>query len=144
MWGLISRPWDHDLSQRQMLNQLSHPGAPILFHLNPYSKSGCSGLQTLWSGSNRQNIKQPFSHWLQAVPLLCVLSLGDWEVPKDEEVRLYSQMRLRQMHRILNGLAFLGMSVLKLPAAYVTCPHSVQQPLSPSSTGHRPGGSPAL
>jgi len=22
--------WDHDLSQRQMLNQLSHPGAPIL------------------------------------------------------------------------------------------------------------------
>ena len=22
-------PWDHNLSPRQMLNQLSHPGAPI-------------------------------------------------------------------------------------------------------------------
>ena len=29
MWDLIPGPWDHDLSQRQMLNQLSHPGAPI-------------------------------------------------------------------------------------------------------------------
>ena len=24
-WGSILGPWDHDLSQRQMLNQLSHP-----------------------------------------------------------------------------------------------------------------------
>ena len=28
MRGLIPGPWDHDLSQRQMLNHLSHPGAP--------------------------------------------------------------------------------------------------------------------
>ena len=27
VWGLISGSWDHDLSQRQMLNRLSHPGA---------------------------------------------------------------------------------------------------------------------
>ena len=27
MQGLIPGPWDHDLSQRQMLNRLSHPGA---------------------------------------------------------------------------------------------------------------------
>ena len=29
-WGLISEPWDHDLSQNQesMLSQLSHSGAP--------------------------------------------------------------------------------------------------------------------
>ena len=26
--GLIPGPWDHDLSQRQMLNGLSHPGTP--------------------------------------------------------------------------------------------------------------------
>lgn len=25
--GLILVPWDHDLSQRQTFNQLSHPGA---------------------------------------------------------------------------------------------------------------------
>jgi len=28
MWDLILGPWDHDLSQRQMLIQLSHPGVP--------------------------------------------------------------------------------------------------------------------
>ena len=28
MWGSIPRPSDHDLSQRQMLKGLSHPGAP--------------------------------------------------------------------------------------------------------------------
>ena len=26
MWGSIPGPWDHDLSQRQMFNRLSHPG----------------------------------------------------------------------------------------------------------------------
>ena len=26
IWDSIPGPWDHDLSQRQMLNQLSHPG----------------------------------------------------------------------------------------------------------------------
>ena len=30
MQGLIPGPWDHDLSQRQMLNHLSHPGTPIV------------------------------------------------------------------------------------------------------------------
>ena len=34
MWGLIPGPWDHDLSQRQRLNQLSHPGAPFILFLN--------------------------------------------------------------------------------------------------------------
>ena len=29
----IPRPRDHDLSQRQTLNQLSHPGAPCLSNL---------------------------------------------------------------------------------------------------------------
>ena len=29
-WGWIPEPWDHDLTWRQKLNQLSHPGAPKL------------------------------------------------------------------------------------------------------------------
>ena len=29
--GSIPGPWDHDLSQRQMLNWLSHPGTPSIF-----------------------------------------------------------------------------------------------------------------
>ena len=29
--GSIGGLWNHDLSQRQMLTQLSHPGAPVLF-----------------------------------------------------------------------------------------------------------------
>ena len=28
MWDSISGPWDHDLSKRERLNWLSHPGAP--------------------------------------------------------------------------------------------------------------------
>ena len=31
MWGSIPRLWHHDLSQRQTLNQLSHPGTPTSF-----------------------------------------------------------------------------------------------------------------
>ena len=27
--GLNSRTWDRDVGQREMLNQLSHPGAPV-------------------------------------------------------------------------------------------------------------------
>ena len=30
MWGLIPGPWDHDLSPRQTLDRLSHPGTPRL------------------------------------------------------------------------------------------------------------------
>nr|XP_055193758.1 sorting nexin-12 isoform X5 [Nyctereutes procyonoides] len=31
MQGSIPGPWDYELSQRQMLNQLSHPGAQVLY-----------------------------------------------------------------------------------------------------------------
>ena len=34
MWGLIPGPWDHDLSQRQLLNQLSHPDTPRVIYLS--------------------------------------------------------------------------------------------------------------
>lgn len=30
MWVSIPGPWDHDLSPRQMVNPLSHPGFPPL------------------------------------------------------------------------------------------------------------------
>ena len=33
--GLIPGPWDHDLSWRQMLNRLSHPGALIFKSFRP-------------------------------------------------------------------------------------------------------------
>ena len=33
MRGSIPGPWDHDLSRRQKLNPLSHPGAPTIHHL---------------------------------------------------------------------------------------------------------------
>jgi len=37
-WGLIPGPGDHDLSQRQTLNCLSHPGALIESFLNRMNK----------------------------------------------------------------------------------------------------------
>ena len=35
------KPWDHDLSRCQMLNQLSHPGAPIFFFFLTFVSSFC-------------------------------------------------------------------------------------------------------
>ena len=35
-WGSIPGPWDHDLSQRQMLNWLSYPGVPLSVCLRVY------------------------------------------------------------------------------------------------------------
>ena len=37
MWGSIPGPQHHDMSQRQMLNQLSHPGAPNINSLKQKS-----------------------------------------------------------------------------------------------------------
>ena len=42
MWGLIPGPWDHDLSWRQMLNQLSHPGIHVFLFLSFLDSSMCS------------------------------------------------------------------------------------------------------
>ena len=45
MGGLIPGPWDDDLSQRQMLNQLSHPGTPLyenFFLSKLYAQPGAS------------------------------------------------------------------------------------------------------
>ena len=33
MWDSIPEPWDHDPSQRQVANHLSHPGAPCALFL---------------------------------------------------------------------------------------------------------------
>ena len=33
MWDSIPEPWDHDLSQRQMLKRLSPPGTPSTIFL---------------------------------------------------------------------------------------------------------------
>jgi len=39
MRDLIPGPWDHDLSRRQTLNQLSHPGAPHILLVNHVLKN---------------------------------------------------------------------------------------------------------
>ena len=36
MWGSIPAPWEHDLSRRQMLNRLSHPGSPMIFFFKDF------------------------------------------------------------------------------------------------------------
>jgi len=38
MWDLIPGPRDHDLSRRQLLNQLSHPSAPVWELLSQFFK----------------------------------------------------------------------------------------------------------
>ena len=38
-WGSIPRPQDQDLGQRQMLNQLSHPGTPLFIIYNCVSST---------------------------------------------------------------------------------------------------------
>ena len=37
-WGSILGPWDHDLSRRQMLNRLSHPGTLLYANYISISK----------------------------------------------------------------------------------------------------------
>ena len=39
MWGWTPGPWDHDLSQGQALNRLSHPGAPTFWFFCLYEFS---------------------------------------------------------------------------------------------------------
>ena len=43
VWGSIPGPWSYDLSQRQMINRLSHPGTPYLFILERESMHGVKG-----------------------------------------------------------------------------------------------------
>ena len=51
MLGSFPGPWDHNLSQRQMLNWLSHPGAPTYYHLKKLS-SGCFYSSSLFLSSS--------------------------------------------------------------------------------------------
>ena len=59
-WGSIPGPWDHDLSPRQTVNQLSHPGTPQRW---VYFSEGPTPCQTLflalWDMSTR---KDPWAH----------------------------------------------------------------------------------
>ena len=54
MQDSIPEPWDHDLSQRQMFDRLSHPGAPVSMillkqNLGSMSKPALSAAP-LWAG----------------------------------------------------------------------------------------------
>lgn len=44
--GLIPGPWDHDLSRKQMLHQLSHPGSPLLLDLMQRTHLGHSKMSS--------------------------------------------------------------------------------------------------
>ena len=54
--GLELRPWDHDLSQSQMLNQLSHPGASVLFILERDREKGRHRIQSRLQALSCQHI----------------------------------------------------------------------------------------
>ena len=55
--GSIPGPWDHDLSQRQMLNQLSHPGAPSVNSLS--LREFLTTSKGRWTRLNRMTILEP-------------------------------------------------------------------------------------
>ena len=44
MWDSISGRWDHDLSRRQLLNQLSHPGVPLPYILLALKFRSCNSI----------------------------------------------------------------------------------------------------
>lgn len=102
----------------------------ILLCLNPNSSSGRPGPQTsVIRQLQSQHLTAPHSPAAlpRAIgsmtgPCFGLSSLGSWEGPKDEE-RVWSQKRHRQTH-ILNGFAFLSMSVLKPLEARMACPRS--------------------
>ena len=54
MWGLIPGPWDHDPSQRQTVNQLSHPGTPTIGTLkcSLLLRSVCGTAELVWLQSS--------------------------------------------------------------------------------------------
>ena len=57
MWDSIPGPWDHDLSQRQTLNRLSHPGA---LQTNPYGKPNVI-IVYVWV--SKTHVKKPTNNW---------------------------------------------------------------------------------
>ena len=62
--GWIPGPWDHDLSWRQSLNWLSHPGGPIhtlysiLFILKERARACMHIGVCKWSGERAEDLKQ--------------------------------------------------------------------------------------
>ena len=72
-WGWIPGPWDHDLSGRQVLKQLSHPGTPstgfriesnVLSQMT-HSKEKCGGLSPFKSSIG---LCRPPQMWVHVGP----------------------------------------------------------------------------
>ena len=73
--GLIPAPWDHDLSRRQTLNWLSHPGAPGLsVFFSTLNFSGKSFTFFLRSKVYIQNVIYHYALW-KRVPHFCLFVL---------------------------------------------------------------------
>ena len=94
MWGSIPDPWDHDLSQRQMLNHLSHPGAPFKANsMNDFISSINISASVFGSGHDPGGLGsnptwgsllsgEPASPSACFYPCLCMLSLSFWQMNK--------------------------------------------------------------
>ena len=94
MQGLIPGPWDHNLSWRQMPNQLSHPGAPNCVYLFDlwcwwwcWASSQHKVLGTECVGCTEERLLVPFRKWR-------TLS-GDWVLPSwsETEMGVYKKLK---------------------------------------------------
>ena len=70
--GSIPGPWDYDLSQRQKLNQLSHPGAPVHVCCWPHPDLGAPPW-ILLCGMNRITIAGLWIPFFFSTSFLCCL-----------------------------------------------------------------------
>jgi len=73
-WASISGPWDHDLSQRQTLNGLSHPGIPEWWDYEWFLLSFLNCVLKKWLNIIRRNCKRLplYGYWavMSMVPLV--------------------------------------------------------------------------
>ena len=72
------KPWDHDLSGSQILNQLSHPGAPDVYFKN--ARGG-------WIERELQRIMQKTLHWQQRA------AYGAWIHQLNREIMTQAEVR---------------------------------------------------
>ena len=78
MQGLIPGPQDHDLSQRQTLNQLSHAGTPLFIYFREREKA--------WAGGTEGDGESQADCVLSAEPNsgLSLTTPRSWPEPKQE------------------------------------------------------------
>ena len=84
------RPWDHDLSWRQMLNWLSHPGTPGLIFLKRELK-----IINKWKGipysskGTLSNTRCSFTQQIFTKDLLCTMQVIPQNIDNVTEILIY-------------------------------------------------------